>query len=102
MMRSPPAVGFIGTASASLGRAGAEGRCARFRILLGYGQEDMEQDAEKDFEKQRSLVNKASGSLTKKRFAFAWTITARKVDEPSRARTVADVVWPTSDRMRVR
>jgi glycogen debranching enzyme len=52
------------------------------------GQEELIEALEKDFEKQRSLVNESFWIADKKRFAFALDKNDKKVDEPSVLATV--------------
>jgi len=52
------------------------------------GQEELSKALEKDFEKQRSLLNESFWIADKKRFAFALDKNDKKVDEPSVLATV--------------
>ena len=67
---------------------GAEALRALSNLARVTGQEDMSKTLEKDFEKQRSLVNESFWIADKKRFAFALDNNGKKVDEPSVLATV--------------
>ncbi|HEV1993064.1 MAG TPA: hypothetical protein VGR03_01925 [Candidatus Acidoferrum sp.] len=67
---------------------GAEALRALSNLARVTGQEEMSKALEKDFEKQRSLVNESFWIADKKRFAFALDKNDKKVDEPSVLATV--------------
>src|SRR5713101_8432589 len=67
---------------------GAEALRALSNLARVTGQEEMSKTLEKDFEKQRSLVNESFWIADKKRFAFALDKNDKKVDEPSVLATV--------------
>src|SRR5882724_8018391 len=67
---------------------GAEALRALANLARATGQEEMSKALEKDFEKQRSLVNESFWIADKKRFAFALDKNDKKVDEPSVLATV--------------
>jgi glycogen debranching enzyme len=62
---------------------GAEALRALSNLARVTGQEELSKTLEKDFEKQRSLVNESFWIADKKRFAFALDKNDKKVDEPS-------------------
>jgi len=67
---------------------GAEALRALANLARATGQEEMSKALEKDFEKQRSLVNESFWIADKKRFAFTLDKNDKKVDEPSVLATV--------------
>jgi glycogen debranching enzyme len=67
---------------------GAEALRALANLARVTGQEELSKTLEKDFEKQRSLVNESFWIADKKRFAFALDKNDKKVDEPSVLATV--------------
>ena len=67
---------------------GAEALRALSNLARVTGQEEMSNALEKDFEKQRALVNESFWIADKKRFAFALDKNNKKVDEPSVLATV--------------
>jgi glycogen debranching enzyme len=67
---------------------GAEALRALSNLARVTGQKEMSEALEKDFEKQRSLVNDSFWIADKKRFAFALDKNDKKVDEPSVLATV--------------
>jgi glycogen debranching enzyme len=67
---------------------GAEALRALSNLARLTGQEEMSKTLEKDFEKQRSLVNESFWIADKKRFAFALDKNGKKVDEPTVLATV--------------
>src|SRR5216683_714441 len=67
---------------------GAEALRALANLARVTGQEQMSKALEKEFEKQRSLVNDSFWIADKKRFAFALDKNDQKVDEPSVLATV--------------
>jgi glycogen debranching enzyme len=67
---------------------GAEALRALSNLAQVTGQEEMSKTLEKDFEKQRSLVNESFWIADKKRFAFALDKNGKEVDEPSVLATV--------------
>jgi len=67
---------------------GAEALRALANLARVTGQEDLAKTLEKDFEKQRALVNESFWIADKKRFAFALDKNDKKVDEPSVLATV--------------
>src|SRR6266478_4712657 len=67
---------------------GAEALRALSNLAQVTGQDEMSKTLEKDFEKQRSLVNESFWIADKKRFAFALDKNGKKVDEPSVLATV--------------
>jgi hypothetical protein len=67
---------------------GAEALRALANLAGETGQKDMSEALEKDFEKQRLLVNESFWIADKKRFAFALDRNDKKVDEPSVLATV--------------
>src|ERR1700674_2938450 len=67
---------------------GAEALRALANLARVTGQEELSKALEKDFEKQRSLVNDSFWIADKKRFAFALDKNDKKVDEPSVLATV--------------
>jgi glycogen debranching enzyme len=67
---------------------GAEALRALSNLARVTGQAEMSKALEKDFEKQRSLVNESFWIADKKRFAFALDKNDQKVDEPSVLATV--------------
>jgi hypothetical protein len=67
---------------------GAEALRALANLARETGQKDMSEALEKDFEKQRLLVNESFWIADKKRFAFALDRNDKKVDEPSVLATV--------------
>src|SRR5437899_181923 len=67
---------------------GAEALRALANLAQVTGQEEMSKALEKDFEKQRALVNESFWIADKKRFAFALDKNDQKVDEPSVLATV--------------
>jgi glycogen debranching enzyme len=67
---------------------GAEALRALANLARVAGQEEMSKTLEKDFEKQRALVNESFWIAEKKRFAFALDKNDKKVDEPSVLATV--------------
>ena len=70
------------------GGLGAEALRALSNLARVTGQEELSKTLEKDFEKQRSLVNESFWIADKKRFAFALDKSGKKVDEPSVLATV--------------
>src|SRR3989440_7981437 len=67
---------------------GAEALRALANLAHGTGQEELNKALEKDFEKQRALVNESFWIAPEKRFAFALDKNDQKVDEPSVLATV--------------
>jgi len=67
---------------------GAEALRALANLARVTGQEEMSKALEKDFEKQRALVNESFWIADKKRFAFALDKNDQRVDEPSVLATV--------------
>ena len=67
---------------------GAEALRALSNLARVTGQEEISKTLEKDFEKQRSLVNASFWIADKKRFAFALDKNDKKVDEPGVLATV--------------
>ena len=67
---------------------GAEALRALSNLARLTGQEEISKTLEKDFEKQRSLVNASFWIADKKRFAFALDKNDKKLDEPSVLATV--------------
>src|SRR5437773_1066159 len=67
---------------------GAQALRALSNLARVTGQEEMSNALEKDFEKQRALVNESFWIADKKRFAFALDKNDKKVDEPSVLATV--------------
>ncbi len=67
---------------------GAEALRALANLAGVTGQGQMSKTLEKDFEKQRALVNESFWIADKKRFAFALDKNDKKVDEPSVLATV--------------
>jgi glycogen debranching enzyme len=67
---------------------GAEALLALSNLARVTGQEEMSKTLERDFEKQRALVNASFWIADKKRFAFALDKNDRKVDAPSVLATV--------------
>jgi glycogen debranching enzyme len=67
---------------------GAEALRALSNLARVAGQEEISKTLEKDFEKQRSLVNASFWIADKKRFAFALDKNDKKLDEPSVLATV--------------
>jgi glycogen debranching enzyme len=67
---------------------GAEALRALANLARVTGQEEMSKALEKDFEKQRVLVNESFWIAGQKRFAFALDKNDQKVDEPSVLATV--------------
>jgi glycogen debranching enzyme len=67
---------------------GAEALRALANLARATGQEEWGKTLEKDFEKQRSLVNESFWIADKKRFAFALDKNDKKVDEASVLATV--------------
>ncbi len=67
---------------------GAEALRALANLARVTGQKEISEALEKDFEKQRSLVNESFWIADKKRFAFALDKNDKKVDEPSVLATV--------------
>jgi glycogen debranching enzyme len=67
---------------------GAEALRALANLARVTGQEELSKALERDFEKQRSLVNESFWIADKKRFAFALDKNDKKVDEPSVLATV--------------
>ena len=67
---------------------GAEALRALANLARVTGQEELSKALEKDFEKQRSLVNDSFWIADKKRFAFALDKNDKRVDEPSVLATV--------------
>jgi len=67
---------------------GAEALRALANLARVTGQEELSKGLEKDFEKQRSLLNDSFWITDKKRFAFALDKDDKKVDEPSVLATV--------------
>src|SRR5712664_4171450 len=67
---------------------GAEALWALANLARVTGQEELSKALQKDFEKQRSLVNESFWIADKKRFAFALDKNDKKVDEPSVLATV--------------
>jgi glycogen debranching enzyme len=67
---------------------GAEALRALSNLARLTGQEEISKTMEKDFEKQRSLVNASFWIADKKRFAFALDKNDKKLDEPSVLATV--------------
>ena len=67
---------------------GAEALRALSNLARVTGQEEISKTLEKDFEKQRSLVNASFWIADKKRFAFALDKNDKKLDEPSVLATV--------------
>src|SRR6266404_4593645 len=67
---------------------GAEALRALANLARVTGQEELSKTLEKDFEKQRSLVNESFWIADKRRFAFALDKNDKKVDEPSVLATV--------------
>src|SRR5256884_1573189 len=67
---------------------GAEALRALSNLARVTGQEEMSNALQKDFEKQRALVNESFWIADKKRFAFALDKNNKKVDEPSVLATV--------------
>jgi glycogen debranching enzyme len=67
---------------------GAEALRALANLGRVTGQEEMSKALEKDFEKQRALVNESFWIADKKRFAFALDKNDQRVDEPSVLATV--------------
>ena len=67
---------------------GAEALRALANLARVTGQEEMSKTLEKDFEKQRALVNESFWIADQKRFVFALDKNDKKVDEPSVLATV--------------
>src|SRR5438046_1748837 len=67
---------------------GAEALRALANLARATGQEELSKTLERDFEKQRALVNESFGIAPEKRFAFALDKNDQKVDEPSVLATV--------------
>lgn len=67
---------------------GAEALRALSNLARVTGQGEMSKALQKDFEKQRALVNESFWIADKKRFAFALDKNDKKVDEPSVLATV--------------
>src|SRR5437899_12553863 len=67
---------------------GAEALRALANLARATGQEELSKALEKDFEKQRALVNESFWIEDQKRFAFALDKNDQKVDEPSVLATV--------------
>jgi len=67
---------------------GAEALRALANLARATGQEELNKALEKDFEKQRALVNESFWIAPEKRFAFALDKNDQKVDEPSVLATV--------------
>src|SRR5713226_8795222 len=67
---------------------GAEALRALANLARVTGQEELGKSLEKDFEKQRALVNESFWIADKKRFAFALDKNDKQVDEPSVLATV--------------
>ena len=67
---------------------GAEALRALSNLARVTGQEELSKTLEKDFEKQRALVNESFWITDKKRFAFALDKNDKQVDEPSVLGTV--------------
>jgi len=67
---------------------GAEALRALANLAHVTGHEEMSKSLEKDFEKQRALVNESFWIADQKRFAFALDKNDQKVDEPSVLATV--------------
>jgi glycogen debranching enzyme len=67
---------------------GAEALRALSSLARVTGQEELSKSLEKDFERQRALVNESFWIADKKRFAFALDKNDKQVDEPSVLATV--------------
>jgi len=67
---------------------GAEALGALSNLARVMGQEELSKALEKDYQKQRTLVNESFWIADKKRFAFALDKNDKKVDEPSVLATV--------------
>ena len=67
---------------------GAEALRALASLARVVGQGDLAKTLDRDFEKQRTLVNESFWIADKKRFAFALDKDSKKVDEPSVLATV--------------
>jgi len=67
---------------------GAQALRALSNLARVTGQEEVSKTLEKDFEKQRALVNESFWIADKKRFAFALDKNDKRVDEPSVLATV--------------